>query len=108
MCAVLLAGSSLSLLSGCSPTMSLKVEAGEPIPNTIQKIGVDITPYLSTYGSDFLNHAGTYDIPMTDSTGRKYSLRLTVVDYDAPSVVPKHVYMAQGGPLPEAAAKECG
>ena len=103
LCAALLAGSFLPTLSGCSRTMSLKVEAGEPIPNTIQKIGVDITPYLNTYGSDFLNHAGTYDIPMTDGNGRKYSLRLTVVDYDAPSVIPKHVYMAQGGPLPEAA-----
>lgn len=89
---------------GCSNVVSVTAHVGDLVPERVKLLGSDALNRIDGVVDGRMTRAGTYDIPTQADTGSSYTLRLKVVDYTAPVVVPRHVYCAQGA-LPR--AEEC-
>ncbi len=99
--ALLLAGTP-TVFFGCAKTITYTLEAGSDLPNPYRLIGAEGAAYVAGFDESCVNRPGTYTIPMTDATGKKYNLKLTVRDRKRPVVTTKHVYYAKGVSTPNA------
>lgn len=88
-------------LVGCSVPVSVTAHVGDLVPESVRLLGNDALSRIEGVVDGRVTHAGTYDIPARADSGKNYTLRLKVVDYKAPVVVPRHVYCALGT-VPEA------
>lgn len=88
-------------LVGCSVPVSVTAHVGDLVPESVRLLGNEALSRIEGVVDGRVTHAGTYDIPAQADSGKSYTLRLKVVDYTAPVVVPRHVYCALGT-LPEA------
>ncbi len=89
-------------LVGCAETLTYTLEAGEELPHPYRLIGAEGAAYVAGFDETLLSRPGTYEIPMTDATGKEYTLHLTVRDRRRPVVTTKHVYYARGVGRPDA------
>ena len=89
-------------LTGCAKTVTYTLEAGNDLPSPYRLVGADGATYVAGFDETCVNRPGTYEIPMTDATGKKYRLKLTVLDRSAPEVTTRHVYYAKGVGKPNA------
>lgn len=90
----------MTCLQGCRHTLKLTLKAGTKLTEELYVEEINVSPHIQAYGADCLNHAGSYSIPCKAADGTSYTLSLRVVDRRAPVVVPRHVYVAQGSPVP--------
>ena len=84
------------LLSGCAEKLTYTIQAGGKLPDPMDLSDAPGLSYDEDYDPDCVNHAGSYKINLTDETGKKYVLKLTVKDTRKPVVVSRHVYYAVG------------
>ncbi len=101
LCMATLAGA-LGGFTGCAKRVEYTLEAGGALPNPYRLIAAEGAAYVAGFDESCVNRPGTYTIPMTDAEGKKYKLRLTVVDYRRPIVTTRHVYYAKGVSTPNA------
>ncbi len=103
LCLVLgtLAGAA-GLFTGCAKTITYTLEAGGELPHPYRLIGAEGAAYVAGFDESCVNRPGTYEIPMTDASGKEYKLKLTVVDHTRPVVTARHVYYARGIGKPDA------
>ena len=100
--ALMLGLSVLATATGCAKKITYTIEAGSDLPSPYRLVGADGAAYVAGFDETCINRPGTYDIPMTDAAGKKYTLKLTVRDRKAPVVTTKHVYYAKGVSTPNA------
>ena len=100
--ALALWGGIASSATGCAKTITYTLEAGNDLPSPYRLVGADGAAYVAGFDETCIHRPGTYDIPMTDAEGRKYTLKLTVRDRKAPVVTTRHVYYAKGVGQPDA------
>ena len=100
--ALLLSLSVMATATGCAKKITYTIEAGSDLPSPYRLVGADGAAYVAGFDETCINRPGTYDIPMTDAAGKKYTLKLTVRDRKAPVVTTKHVYYAKGVSTPDA------
>ena len=100
--ALLLGLSAMATATGCAKKITYTIEAGSDLPSPYRLVGADGAAYVAGFDETCINRPGTYDIPMTDAAGKKYTLKLTVRDRKAPVVTTKHVYYAKGVSTPDA------
>ena len=100
--ALLLGLSVMATATGCAKRIIYTIEAGSDLPSPYRLVGADGAAYVAGFDETCVNRPGTYDIPMTDAAGKKYTLKLTVRDRKAPVVTTKHVYYAKGVSTPNA------
>ena len=100
--ALLLSFSVMATATGCAKKITYTIEAGSDLPSPYRLVGADGAAYVAGFDETCINRPGTYDIPMTDAAGKKYTLKLTVRDRKAPVVTTKHVYYAKGVSTPDA------
>ncbi len=100
--AVTVTAALLGALSGCARRLTYTLQAGDELPSPYRLVGAEGAAYVAGFDESCVNRPGTYTIPMTDAEGRKYNLKLTVVDYRKPVVTTKHVYYARGVGKPDA------
>ena len=89
-------------VTSCAKTITYTLEAGNDLPSPYRLVGADGAAYVAGFDETCVNRPGTYDIPMTDAEGKKYTLKLTVRDRKAPVVTTRHVYYARGVSEPDA------
>ena len=92
----------LAPMTGCAKTLTYTLEAGNDLPSPYRLVGADGATYVAGFDETCVNRPGTYKIPMTDASGKKYVLKLTVRDRKAPVVTTRHVYYAKGVGVPDA------
>ena len=92
----------MATATGCAKKITYTIEAGSDLPSPYRLVGADGAAYVAGFDETCVNRPGTYDIPMTDAAGKKYTLKLTVRDRKAPVVTTKHVYYAKGVSTPNA------
>ncbi len=92
----------LTAMTGCAKTVEYTLEAGEDLPHPYRLIGAEGAAYVAGFDETCTSRPGTYKIPMTDASGEKYTLKLTVRDRRRPVVTTKHVYYALGFESPDA------
>ena len=100
--ALMLSLSVLATATGCARKITYTIEAGSDLPSPYRLVGADGAAYVAGFDETCVNRPGTYNIPMTDGAGKKYTLKLTVRDRKAPVVTTKHVYYAKGVSTPNA------
>ena len=100
--ALMLSLSVMATATGCAKKITYTIEAGSDLPSPYRLVGEDGAAYVAGFDETCINRPGTYDIPMTDAAGKKYTLKLTVRDRKAPVVTTKHVYYAKGVSTPNA------
>lgn len=91
------------LLSGCAEKLTYTIQAGRDLPDPEDLCDAEGLTYDAGYDPDCINHAGNYELTLTDADGKKYVLKLTVKDTKKPVVVSRHVYYAIGTEDPDAA-----
>lgn len=91
------------LLTGCAEKLTYTLQAGTPLPSPDELSDVEGLTYDAGYDPDCINHAGKYELTLTDANGKKYVLKLTVKDTKKPIVTSCHVYYALGTQNPNAA-----
>ncbi len=99
---MMLASALLGTASGCAKKITYTLQAGGELPSPYRLVGADGAAYVAGFDESCVNRPGTYTIPMTDAEGRRYKLKLTVVDYRDPVVTTKHVYYPRGYDKPDA------
>ncbi|MBE6558974.1 MAG: transglutaminase domain-containing protein [Ruminococcaceae bacterium] len=90
------------LLAGCGQKLTYTIQAGSDLPDPEELGDMEGLTYDSGYDPNCVNHAGTYELTLTDGAGKKYVLKLTVKDTKKPVVVTRHVYYALGTENPNA------
>jgi hypothetical protein len=96
-------GSLCTPLTSCSSrTASVTIYVGDLLPDSVRLLGNDAISYIDGISDERATHAGVYEIPMQDDSGKAYTLRLKVIDRTAPVVTPRHVYCALGHTAPTA------
>lgn len=96
-------GSLYTPLTSCgSRTASVTIYVGDLLPDSVRLLGNDAISYIDGISDERATHAGVYEIPMQDDSGKAYTLRLKVIDRTAPVVTPRHVYCALGHTAPAA------
>ncbi len=91
------------MLAGCSQKLTYTIQAGRDLPDPEDLSDIPGLCYDAGYDPDCVNHAGTYELSLTDAAGKKYILHLTVKDTKKPVVITRHVYYARGTQNPSAA-----
>ncbi len=99
---ILLICALLPLFGGCAKTIEYTLEAGDDLPHPYRLIAAEGAAYVAGFDETCVNRPGTYKIPMTDASGKRYTLKLTVRDRRRPVVTTKHVYYALGYENPDA------
>ncbi len=98
----LVSGGILPICTGCAKTITYTLEAGNDLPSPYRLVGAEGAAYVAGFDETCVNRPGSYTIPMTDATGKRYKLKLTVRDRKRPVVTTKHVYYAKGVSKPNA------
>ena len=91
------------LLSGCTEKLTYTIQAGRDLPDPEDLADAEGLAYDAGFDPSCVNHAGNYELTLTDAQGKKYVLKLTVKDTKKPVVVSRHVYYAVGTENPDAA-----
>lgn len=90
-------------LSGCAEKLTYTIQAGTPLPEPAELSDAEGLTYDVGYDPNCINHAGKYELSLTDAEGKKYILELTVKDTKKPIVTTRHIYYALGTQTPNAA-----
>lgn len=82
------------MLTSCGEKLTYTMQAGRDLPDPEDLCDAEGLTYDAGYDPDCVNHAGSYELTLTDAAGKKYVLKLTVKDTKKPVVVTRHVYYA--------------
>lgn len=96
-------GLSCLSVTGCTPGIKWKIEAGDDLPDPFELLGEEGGAYVDGYDPTIVNRPGTYELFLQKADGKQRKVVLTVVDTTEPVVTAKHVYYARGGQAPQAA-----